>query len=1694
MAYQFQNITERDLGNGIDKASAENQIQPGFVEDLVNVEPNSEGYLTKRTGYEGFAGNVPFRVVRYEQSTATGLVCLTLDSSVNLSQIRSTPLVIQGRLSSGSGDFSASDSARYYPTSTTDIRYTFGTGAGSVAVPAEDHGQGTPFTFVGVASSSSATNFNNSQFLPSDITFDASNNITVSYTNGSSAFQGFVYWLGRDTLPGFSWQGSNLGENTSTVIAASTTTSFTVTAAQHILRNNFIISRCFMESGTDWVEVTPDAVSISPAGDVTFTFVNAQATPFNVRAVLSSAPDANYQTGSVAAGQTLAVTITGVEDPFIFTECYLEVGATLEKVIPNSVVVNTVTQEAVVTFTNNTTDSASFFIYYEPANVSINEICVPAYVSANVTDSNPQLTVWGLNHEGAYGSGAQSKAGWVQHIDSYRSEGLNFLVCGLGGNLFEAGEQSDFGTSHLLPTLFPRMTERIATPVIIGPAFGGNLAAVSRTRGMLLADGGDEGYLTGQAVELDTGNGWVKYSFTLVNDSLQDAVTIADVIAINDLLTVEQTPYAIHSGTFQIKQVNYVPGLLEIWALPAEGSQVLSDYDSTGAGFRAGVFTDFIEMQTASRFIRGDALSSVNISNLQLTVLEASGTQLQVSGVTDTQTLPSGLRLLGARTGRVLPLRDGAGAASVTNLVMGDLLRIGGGAALSRVLSVNSDTDQVASITGNIVTVTSTSRITEGNYVLFAQAGDYDGEFQVTSILDETQFVIDTELTGTGVSAVLVGKTAELDLPLEFTDDTLNRVAAVVERRWIPVEPPERDSEDNQIPTTLPVAMTARSYTDQLPLRSVMVQDSLFLTNGEDEVLKYDGYNLTKAGLPPFQLQAFISPNLSGTGISYEGVTANLSAAAAATSKLFLVTGQASGFQVGNRITVAGQGPFTITHVNTATDSISIAGTVSANNNDPVKETITYRYYARLNLIDINENIVISATVGSEDLVAELDDQASVNLKFVLPPAWTQLDHARMELEVYRTKAGGVAPYYRIAVVPVNFKANNPYIYLTDSTDNSLLTELDSIRAFLTGASLAPGLQVPYRAKYLTSVNNRLVLANLRSYPELSLVFGQSASDVTAANLNGLQVILKKDNTSTTLPASDGTTQQRFEFTTATPIVVSSVVGTLNTSMLVTTGASHGLTVGDWVYLFNNTSGAASKVADGWWKVATVPSGTTFTVLWSAAPAGAISGISSLSKASSTSTKAIPVYLGTDYNFNTPTGNNFTAFTRQNAIFRLSIAINAWTRSLGTDAWVFAQAGGNFEAGQLILKQSKVISTTLEVELSAAPAFRVFANGLALPSGTLAAQARELLLSSRLVTSFESYPESFDSQGVSLASESFSAVDVNSADGQEITAIIPFFADAAFGAAQQSDILVVFKTNSIYLVDLSVKAAGSGDPVRKIESNGLGCTAPYSVTATRQGIMFANETGIYRLTRNLTVDYVGRMVERLWTGRESIIAQDQLSLFAGHNWTQGQSYRLSLAPEGTEANSEILSYNHSREYTQQGIGGWTRHTNTPAVGWANLGSDAYFAASSGRVFRLRTAGYSSDFRDDSAAIPAQITLRALDFGLSASRKVVRSIVVHLRVPQDVTATEVAAAVDLRSEFEALDPFKIDIEDYTDGLSDSGRLKVATVKFSTLRSKFNYLQIRMTNNALDEGMEITHVDFMVAGLSAAGLVEAAKTTK
>jgi hypothetical protein len=290
----------------------------------------------------------------------------------------------------------------------------------------------------------------------------------------------------------------------------------------------------------------------------------------------------------------------------------------------------------------------------------------------------------------------------------------------------------------------------------------------------------------------------------------------------------------------------------------------------------------------------------------------------------------------------------------------------------------------------------------------------------------------------------------------------------------------------------------------------------------------------------------------------------------------------------------------------------------------------------------------------------------------------------------------------------------------------------------------------------------------------------------------------------------------------------------------------------------------------------------------------------------------------------------------------------------------------------------------------------------------------------------------------------------------------------------------VFKTNSIYLVNLEAKRQGA-EAVQKIDSQGLGCTYPYSIASTRQGIIFANEAGIYRLTRNLTVDYVGRMLERYW---DEEVDKGQLLLAQGHNFALGRQYKLSYPLTSATANSNVLVYDHTQEYaSQQGLGGWTIFTNHPVTGWANLDDNAYFGSTQGRVFALRRAGDATDYRDDDQAIEAVITFRALDFGDAAVRKYLSKIILHLRTTAASSGTKFFISTDLDGNFVELDQFEVQADNLK---------KVTSLKFSTSKSKFLFLQSRLTNGTIDEGLEVTSIEYRLAEIKDTGLTDAART--
>ena len=815
-------------------------------------------------------------------------------------------------------------------------------------------------------------------------------------------------------------------------------------------------------------------------------------------------------------------------------------------------------------------------------------------------------------------------------------------------------------------------------------------------------------------------------------------------------------------------------------------------------------------------------------------------------------------------------------------------------------------------------------------------------------------------------------------------------------------------------------------------------------------------------------------------------------------------------------------------------------------------------------------------------------------------PAFDIYDYDRLELQIYRTKQNGVAPYYLLATKVIPFGEYQGYIDYTDTKNDSDInasSDLDPVNTALKGAELGTGWSPPIRAKHLTSAANRLILGNLTSDPYIDLSIRNIGSTVSSSDLSGDRFLLRKSNEDTAID-TDMLNRIGYEFISGTGslLTISDLSwDSVNQIVTVTTSSAHSLIAGNWVYLFADAANTNLQThLMGWWQLLT-GSGTQFTFKWTpsdgfgtsvpATVAGGSPGVftstahgllpgqkvkfswtgyvfggagapvqgvdyfvattptantftisnllSPLTPKNFTVTTVgtslsyipsflvsqevqhvcratlgldVPVYLGTDLNYQTSNGQPSSSGggIENLATRRLSNAINATQRvctTSGFQPWIVANAGSSFSQGQIILTQPMNQTSIFELVLPSILTYSVFANGVQRAAGEQI-QAREDLHPSRILISYPNFPEIFDSPFSTVDSQSDSAIDINPADGQEITACIPFFGSSAFGAALKDAVVVVFKTNSIYVVNLAAKLSGQV-AVQKIESQGLGCQAPNSVAPVRDGIMFANASGMYKLRTDLSVYYMGRHMQRQWRGR---VTKGQLDLVFGHNWAFGSQFKLSVPVDGSSVPNEAFVYNSTREYTMEGSasttqlyssreGSWTRHTGFSSIGWCNLDSDSFYANRQGQVLKLRQLGEASDWRDDEAAIEMDIVLRATDFGDDGIRKTVPYALITYRNPLNLGVrygTQVLYTTDLQDSFLPADstvlPDRMDIS----GTSDTGGQKVVTLRYSFGNKRGIRFQIRIQNGTKDESVEVTRIRYSVAGLSIKGTPQAANS--
>ena len=741
-----------------------------------------------------------------------------------------------------------------------------------------------------------------------------------------------------------------------------------------------------------------------------------------------------------------------------------------------------------------------------------------------------------------------------------------------------------------------------------------------------------------------------------------------------------------------------------------------------------------------------------------------------------------------------------------------------------------------------------------------------------------------------------------------------------------------------------------------------------------------------------------------------------------------------------------------------------------------------YRYYARLNAVDRNNQKISSAFFGADDMYIDVFESGSIQLKLLTPPAFSELEHSRIELSLYRTFENSVTGFRRVYSGLAKYEANTGYITHLDTVPDSalVLADEDRFQAVVLGGELGNRWAPPPKAKVMTTADNRLILGNITSPPLLDVTFKRASgstikNDEMLAEFGGNTFTIKRV-AGTDLDIEDEITLE-FIYNDDNN---SASFSANEEEDSVTITKDNSLDAGDWVYLFHSSKGVDKDVRwSGWYKVDSATN-EDFTIKVEDASAHTEKDVDSVVWGASGN---IPVWLGEDGNFNQRREEDLTIVTR--AASRMSVAINAVMATLNASTnppWLLARSGQSYPNGNIVLEQAGDLNGTMSMRHSFEDGgdVEVYNNNL-LVAANASSDSEVFRYNSRLALSYRNFPEIFDDP-YNFEDDTSNIIDINPADGQEITAAVPFFGSSAFGSAQLAQAVVVFKTNSVYLVDIA------SNRVQKLQTQGQGCTAPRSVAVTKNGIFFANESGVYRLNTAMKISWMGKALDGKWN---TDLNKAYIEEMAGHNYAQERRYKLSYPIKGSGVNSHVAVYDSAKEEDDK-IGSWTIYDNHPSTGWCNLKSDAFFGGLDGRVYRVRNDGTKFDYRDDASPIFQYAIFGATSFGMPDERKITESVTLQFQNEFGaVTGIKLLTEQSLSGTFNASGTITIP-EDTAEKAEGDEKRQDTTVRFSLPQRKGTHVRAKIEKEAvLDEKLQLSSLTYGVRPTGADGVPQANK---
>jgi hypothetical protein len=1600
----FIPFNEMDMGGGIDAQSPETNIPASFASDIKDMDPQPRGSISKRKGYEAMGGSLPLRVNAVTQSGAD--VCFSLDDSVDVTQLRDRPILVSGIDSSFNRNAGAET---YFPTISTQVEKSL-VPATDLVIPATDHGYSHDKLLVQIYLS---TGSGHEVIIPDELEIDDSTYaITIKHSLTETTPVFVVIQASPDEV-GVSHTETVTGDQT----------SINIPAATHQLDHLQIIAEISINvSGSGkWVTFYEDELSINAAGDVDVTFAGAPGVVGDsVRVVLRAAEIANIVTGTVPPTTTASIDIINPPTSFQFISVFVEDGTDVLRVIPESIVHDSGTNTTSVTFINEGSGE-SFEIYYEDAALESNEICVPGTLPTPGEWTNPDSVIWGILDFSTLPESTQSDgAAFKTHaLATYSSEGLRFPVASLQGSPM----QLDIDAHD---SLFPRMSSRVDGDQILAPFFsdpgqGGRIESSAANQGRL------------DVVSVV----WVSGTLVDVVVNAPDLVT-NDLTLVRDRLTLTNCARSTNEGTWDITSISAGVDSLTIRVNIPDRIDDLDDELDTGAF--AAIYTDSLLVQDITIFLPDDKLQGDGLETSDFVILGQDNFTLHVDNVRSYKLMSGGLRVRAVRSDvKVLPIRNADRDAQVDPFVAGDSLTFTGHARRIRAGKVSPAADSSVTITQDndslIVAVTDSSKYDVGQTILLHDAGDFAGAHVITSILSDTQLTVSKPAASpSSGSAILMGSVIDLDESLSsISDDGLTQIYRPT--RWMPVPTVSGDV----------VPWQAHSPSDQPTLKAALSRDHLHFAGGDDPIYKFDGIEMSRTGIPRIQCSLFMNQETTSTGkIVLDNPSADFSKSEGNKFVLDLADDLLT-FRVGERIVDSRDGSiYTVEEIGTTTNRhVMIDRSVShtpETGAGTLTRTVTYSYYARINMIDNKGGLVGSAAVGSEDMKIELSVDAGVHLRLSNFPALDSFDFEKLEIEIFRTLANQVGPYYRLTTLPLKNEPGS-YVDYLDTAQDAVFTnaDLDEISTAIEGVELGTQWECPLPSKYITSVGNRLVAAHSQGWPTIDYRLRRNVVTVSAVNLAGMTLGLKRDNTA----ASD---DQLFEYVSTSTTTANAVAGVIG-----------GLTADTMYYLFTDSTDD-NLIGCGWY----LSDGSGDIDVGDASFTGTRESVKA------TLATTIPVYVhdlsGTsDRNWPKTSLVGAPASVEGQAAIRMAGAINWWQTTL-TDAWMTAASGGEFAWGQLVLKVPRYDSTLFEGTWTANGAdVDVFANGL-LRTDAEQVSAFIRLFPSRIISSEKNFPDIFNNPETDIDVQSRGVIDVNPDDGEEITGISSFFGDSTTSASQMQSTLIAFKESSIYAVDLD-----TGEEQR-LETEGKGCTVPGSIVSTKGGIMYANLSGIYLLTPQFQTVFVGRRFDRKWKE----LGTADYSSAAGSLRNNENKWLLTIG-------DTTIVYDTTRTY-ESGVGSFSTYTNHDATVWTSFGDEHIWSSKRGTVCVPRDNNEDEDYSDEGISVSSQLTWRPMAFGDPTKTKVVSDITSHCRILTDESTLQVSTQMDLSGNFLPCD--SITLTQATGGLA--GRT-LKSIRSSSPTPRGLFFSLRWENTET-KPFELSGFGVRVAGINGKGAEE------